>query len=238
MHGSTVFLIAFFTSILTAAGTVYVIERFDMLPHQKEQVELAEVPDMKGLSEADARENLKAQKLIMIVKGRVPSGEGKPGTVIGQSVIAGQKVPAGHPIAVTIAEEPPKVPGVVGMTVEEATAHLDKQGFKLKVGDKVADPTVPEGKIIAQTPQADGVLEKDGAVVVQVSLGPADVEMPKVVGKSLTAAKAEIEKSGLKLAPVRWVSIAETATFVVLSQKPEAGKMVKPGTEIELSANR
>lgn len=240
MHGSTVFLIAFFTSILTATGTVYVIERFEMLPREKKEqaVEVRDVPDLQGLSEADARENLKAQKLTLLIKARVPSPQGKPGTVIGQSVPPGQKVPVGHPIAVTIAEELPKVPSVVGMTPEEATEKLGKQGFKLKVGDKVPDPEVPEGKIIAQTPQADGVLEKDGTVLVQVSAGPADVEVPKVIGKGLSAAKEEIEKAGLKLAPVRWVSIAETATFVVLNQKPEPGQKVKPGTEIQLSANR
>jgi serine/threonine-protein kinase len=238
MNGSSVFLIAFFTSILTATGTVYLIERLHLLEPPREQVELAEVPDLKGLSEMDARENLKAQKLSLLVKSRVPSGEGKPGTVIGQSVVPGQKVPAGHPVAVTIADALPKVPSVVGLSVEEATAQLEKQGFRIKVGDKIADATIAEGKIIAQTPQADGVLEKDGAVLVQVSLGPADVEVPKVVGKSLTAAKEDLEKAGLKLAPVRWVSIAETATFVVLSQKPEPGKPVKPGTEIQLSANR
>jgi beta-lactam-binding protein with PASTA domain len=37
---------------------------------------------------------------------------------------------------------------------------------------------------------------------------------------------------------VRWVSLAETATFVVLSQKPEPGQKVEPGAEVQLTANR
>lgn len=237
MHGSSVFLIAFFTSILTAAGTVFVIDRlhlFDAPP----QVELAEVPDLRGLVESDARENLKAQKLALLVKARVPSKEGKPGTVIGQSVAPGQKVPAGHPVNVTIAEALPQVPALTGLAVPEATALLEKQGFKLNVGDKRPDATIPEGKIVAQAPAAEGVLEPGGVVTVELSSGPENVEVPKVVGRSLNAAKTELESAGLKLAPVRWTSIAETATFVVLSQKPDPGQKVPAGTEIQLSANR
>lgn len=236
MHGSSIFLIAFFTSILTATGTVYVIERLHLLEPAQEA--LSEVPDVQGLSEADARENLRAHKLSLVIKARVASAQGKPGTVIGQSVPAGQKVPENHPIAVTLAEEPPKVPSVIGLTVAEATAQLEKQGYKLTLGELAVDPNVPEGRIISQAPPPDGALEKGGGVVVQVSAGVGEVEVPKVVGKSVNDAKQLIEKAALKLSPVRWVSVAETATYVVLSQKPPAGEKVKPGDTIELTANR
>lgn len=238
MHGSTGFLIAFFTSLFTALGTVYVVERFDVFKGMRDEVELAEVPDLKGLSEGDARENLKAQKFNLLIKARIPSGEAKEGTVLAQSVSAGQKIPVGHPIAVTLAQALPKVPDLSGLTEVVATERLRALGFKLKLGEPIADPLVPAGNIVAQTPAPDGVLEEDGVVVVQASSGPGEVEVPKVVGMNLTAAKAELEKAGLKLAPVRWVSIAETATFVVLNQKPEPAKRVAPETEIQLTANR
>jgi serine/threonine-protein kinase len=238
MHGSTVFLIAFFTSILTTIGTAYVVERFDVFGAFQEQPELAEVPDLRGLTEADARENSKVQRFSLLIKGRVPSTEGKPGTVIGQSVAAGQKIPVGHPIAVTIAEEMPTAPAVIGLTVEEATTRLHALGFEVEVGEPVADATVAEGKIVTQQPAAGAALEKKGKVTVSPSSGPGEIEVPKVVGLSLNKAKTELEKAGLKVGPVRWVSIAETATFVVLNQKPEPAKKVKADTEIQLTANR
>jgi serine/threonine-protein kinase len=240
-NASSVFLLAFFTSALTAAGTVYVIERYDVLApylNKGDKIELTEVPELKGLVEADARENLRAKRLTMMLKARVPSAEGRPGTVIDQSLPAGQKVPAGGSVAVTLAEELPKVPSLAGLTVAEATAKLAPAGYKLKLGAPVADASVPEGKIVSQDPAADTALEKNVPVLVQVSTGPGEFEMPKLVGVGLENAKAQVEKAGLKLAPIKWVSIAETATFVVLSQKPEAGKKVKPGEEVQLSANR
>jgi beta-lactam-binding protein with PASTA domain len=57
------------------------------------------------------------------------------------------------------------------------------------------------------------------------------------MGLGLTVAKANLEKVGLKPA-VRWVSMAETATYVVLNQKPAPGDKVKPGGEIELTVNQ
>lgn len=241
MQGSSVFVVAFFTSVLTAAGTVYVIERYGVLEpylHRGEKIELTEVPELKGLVENDARENLRAKHLSLMIKGRAPSAEARPGTVLDQSLPPGQRVPTGGAVAVTIAEELPKVPEIVGLTVAEATAKLAMPGYKLKLGQSVADANVAEGKVASQDPAAGSPLEKNVPVIVQLSSGPGELEMPKVVGVGLDAAKTQLEKAGFKLAPVRWLSMAETATYVVLSQKPEAGQKVKPGTEVQLTANR
>jgi eukaryotic-like serine/threonine-protein kinase len=241
MQGSSVFVVAFFTSVLTAAGTVYVIERYGVLEpylHRGEKIELTEVPELKGLVENDARENLRAKHLSLMIKGRAPSAEARPGTVLDQSLPPGQRVPTGGAVAVTIAEELPKVPEIVGLTAAEATTKLATLGYKLKLGQSVADANVPEGKVASQDPASGSPLEKNVPVIVQLSSGPGEFEMPKVVGVGLDAAKTQLEKAGLKLAPVRWVSMAETATYVVLSQKPEAGQKVKPGTEVQLTANR
>ena len=67
--------------------------------------------------------------------------------------------------------------------------------------------------------------------------GPGDVEVPKIVGLSLKKAKTDVEKLGLKAA-VRWVSLAETDTYVVLSQKPAAGQKLKPGSDVQMTVNR
>ena len=73
--------------------------------------------------------------------------------------------------------------------------------------------------------------------MVQVSSGPAEVEVPKLSGLALNKAKEELEKLGLKAAVV-WVSRAETATYAVLGQKPLAGEKLAPGSEVELTVNR
>src|SRR5687768_11286923 len=130
MHASTAFLIAFFTSVLTASGTVYVFERFNVLGKSQPVAETV-VPDLRGFSEVDARTNTQSSNLSLLVAAREPSAEAKPGTVIRQSIPAGQRVPRQHPVSVVIAEALPKVPALKGLTVPDATKKLEELGYKL-----------------------------------------------------------------------------------------------------------
>jgi len=237
MHGSTVFLIAFFTSILTAFGTVYAIERFDLIPPKPVAVAEAVVPDLRGFSEADARANAQASQITLMVQSREASSEVKPGSILRQSVPAGQRVPRQHPISVVVAEELPKVPAVTGLVLAEATKRLEEKGYKIQAGDPVPNPKVPEGQIFSQNPLADAPAEKGRTVLVQLSAGTGEVEVPKVMGLSVNNAKAALEKVGLE-AEVRWVSLAEVPTFVVLSQKPKPKEKAPAGSKVEISANQ
>jgi eukaryotic-like serine/threonine-protein kinase len=237
MHGSTVFLIAFFTSLLTAIGSVYAIERFDLLHNQPQPVAETVVPDLRGFSEADARTNAQASHLTLLVASHEPSADVKPGSIVRQSIPAGQHVPRDQPITVVVADELPKIPAVAGMTVADASKHLDEKGYKIQANPPVANATVPAGQIISQTPAADTPAEKGKTVVVEVSAGAQDVAVPKVMGLSVNNAKAALEKIGLE-ADVHWVSLAETPTFIVLNQKPKPAEKVQPGTKVEVTANQ
>jgi serine/threonine-protein kinase len=237
MHASTAFLIAFFTSIATSAGTVYVVERFDLMKKPAVQVAETIVPDFKGLSETDARANAQSSKVVLLVASREPSADAKPGAVVRQSVPAGQRVPQQHAVSVVLAEELPKIPAVTGLTFADATKKLEGLGYKVAQGTPVADLQAPAGQVVSQTPAADAPGEKGKTVTLVLSTGPGDVVVPKLSGFALAKAKTEIEKLGLKPV-IRWVSLAETATYVVLNQKPVALEKVKPGAEVEIVVNR
>jgi serine/threonine-protein kinase len=237
MHASTVFLIAFFTSVLTASGTAYVFERFDVLGKTQQPTPETVVPDLRGFTEADARANTQSSDLALLVASREPSPGAKPGTVIRQSIPAGQRVPHQHPVSVVLADELPKVPALKGLTVVDATKKVEELGFKLVTGESVPDATIPVGQILDQDPEPDAAVEKGKSVTVKLSAGPGEVEVPKIMGLGIGAAKAELEKVGLELA-VRWVSLAETPTSIVLNQKPRPKDKAKPGTKIEGTVNR
>jgi serine/threonine-protein kinase len=237
MHGSTVFLVAFLTSALTATGTVYVIQRYNVLSSDSPAARAeAVVPSLVGLSEADARANAKTANLSLFVAAR-ESAKDKVGTVLRQSIPSGQRVPAEHPINVVLSLGLTKVPSVTGVSVADATSRLAASGYKLEVSEKVPSPTVADGAVVDQSPAAESELEAGGVVKVRVSGGSPEVAAPKLVGLSVQNAQKEIEKLGLKPV-VRWVSLAETQAFIVLSQKPPAGEKVKAGGDVEIVANR
>jgi eukaryotic-like serine/threonine-protein kinase len=240
MNGAGVFLVALLTSVATAAGTVYAIERYDLLPRR--QVAAAApvqvtVPNFTGLAEADARANAAAAKIALLISGREPSVDAKAGSVIRQSIPAGQKIPESHPLSVVIADELPKVPTVAGMTLSAAKQKLEQLGYQVKEGDGIASATVPAGSVLAQSPEAETPALKGSPVTLQLSTGPGEVDVPKLIGVNVTKAQKEIEKLGLK-PMVRWVELAETPTMVVLSQKPAAGQKLKPGAEVQVTVCR
>ncbi len=237
MHASSVVLVAMLTSVVTATGTVYLVERYHILPPAVEASAEAVVPEFVGLSEADARKNAKAAKLALLVAGREPSEKQKDGIVLRQSVPPGQRVPVEHPVSVVLAQELHKVPEITGLTVSDATLKLKGDGYELKAGESVPSADVEDGLIVDQSPAAGSELEPGKVVTVTTSSGVQEVEVPQLAGRSHGQAKAQLEKLGLK-AKFAWVSLAETNSYVVLRQKPAAGEKLKPGDEVELVVNR
>jgi serine/threonine-protein kinase len=236
MHGSTV-LLALLTSIATSIGTVYVIERYGLLPSREKPAESVAVPALHGLSEADARANAQAAHLALLVASREPNADARSGTVLRQSVTPGQQVPRDTSVNVVLAEELPKVPALAGLTVSEATSRVEQRGYGLQVAGSVPDATIDAGLIADQSPKAEAAQIKGSTVVVRLSGGPAEVEVPKLVGIGVNQAKADLEKLGIK-AVIRWVAMAETPTYVVLNQKPAPGEKVKPGADVQITACR
>jgi beta-lactam-binding protein with PASTA domain len=240
MNGAAVFLVALLTSVATAAGTVYAIERYELIPRRAAvppEPPQVSVPNFVGLSEADAQNNAKAARIALLISGREGSADAKPGTVIKQAINAGQKIPQGHPLSVVIADELPKVPNVSGLSAAEAKQKLEQKGYTLKEGEGIAHATIPAGSVVNQSPEGDAAAAKGSAITVQLSTGPGEIDVPKLIGISVTKAQKDLEKLGLK-PMVRWVELAETPTMVVLSQKPAAGQKLKPGGEVQLTVCR
>jgi serine/threonine-protein kinase len=161
----------------------------------------------------------------------------KAGAVIRQSIPPGQRVPHDHPVTVVLADELPKVPVVTGLALADAKALAEKHGYTLKVKGSIADAGAPEGTVVTQSPASESGLAKGGTVVVELQAAAGEVDVPKLAGFSVKKAEETVKKLGLTL-EVRWVAMAETATFVVLNQKPPAGQKLKPGDKIEVTVNR
>jgi len=239
VNPSSVFLIAFFTAAVTSVGTTLLTQRLNgaaPVASAAPVTEEAIVPDLLGVTESDARVNAGVAHVALMVAGREASPGKKPGTVIRQSVPAGQRVPHEHPISVVLADDLPNVPNVVGQTGADAASHLEQAGYKAS-SSPVPNATVPEGKVIDQSPAASSPLEKGATVALHVSSGPAEVEVPRVVGSSVSTAKQELEKRGLKPV-IEWTSVAESQGLIVLRQTPDSGTKAKPGTEVRLVANQ
>jgi PASTA domain len=144
---------------------------------------------LEGLSEEDARQNLKVLGLVFLVGERKAASGAAPGTVVEQTPAAGQQLEARGSVTVVLVREPPKVPSVVGRTLAEATALLAQCSYKLEQAGPIADAHVPKGNVVSQLPEADKLQETDKPIVVRVSSGPGEFEVPRLLGRNIENVK-------------------------------------------------
>ncbi len=238
MRGFGLLVMVVLVSILTSVASVLGMERLKLLapPTHEQPAQKVGVPSLKGLSEEDARQNLKALGLVFLVSERKAVAGAGPGTIVEQTPAAGQQLEPHGSISVTLSRELPKVPDVVNKTPSEAVALLAPLGYMLERAAPIADPQVPKGSIVSQLPAALAPYETDKAVVVRVSAGPGDIEVPKLLGQGVEKAKAKAKELGFEL-KIMWTERGETDSYVVLFQSPVAGKKIKPGEAVTVTVN-
>src|SRR5262249_26345959 len=131
------------------------------------------------------------------------------------------------------APAPATVPDVVGLTQAAATAAIADAGLTLGAVTTASSPTVPEGSVVSQTPDAGAQVASDTAVALVVSSGPAMVTVPGVVGLTQAAAVTAITNAGLTVGTVNSATSPEPAG-VVLAQDPSAGSDVLASSAVDL----
>ena len=239
MRGPALVIVVVLLSMVTSIATVLGIERLKLLtpPAHAPQPTTVGVPSLKGLTETDAQQNLKALGLVFLVGERKAAPGAAPGTVVEQTPAAGQQVNAHGSVSVALARELPKVPSVVGRTLTEATALLSKSGYKLEQAEPIADASVPKGSVVSQLPEAEAPQDTDKPIIVRVSAGPGDVEVPKLLGQSVDKVKTQAKDLGFAL-KIMWTEEGETDNYIVLHQNPVPGTKIKPGDAVTVTVNR
>jgi serine/threonine-protein kinase len=126
------------------------------------------------------------------------------------------------------------VPYVVALQEAAARGEISERGLVPRVR-RVSNSDVEEGVVFAQRP-AEGTRVDDGSVVIiDVSSGKPEVEIPSVVGQSRDSAVAELTDAGLDAQVVEVSSDRETGT--VTAQKPTAGTVVVEGTRVRINVS-
>jgi beta-lactam-binding protein with PASTA domain len=235
MSKASIIFTSIFTSFITSVVTYVAIEKYDILPLAKEVT----VPKLEGLSEDDARLNLKAAGLSMIIGDRIQKNDVPPDTVVNQKPFPGAGLPQGQAVTVSLSESVPmaQVPNLLSTSLAAATIMLEQKGFKIQTGETVPHESIPEGSIAKQVPVANTAFEKGRTVTIQLSSGPGTINVPQFTNMLLGDAKKAVKKSGFKLAKIKWSFNEDREPFIVLKQSPQKGEQAMPGSEIQLHVN-
>jgi eukaryotic-like serine/threonine-protein kinase len=124
-----------------------------------------------------------------------------------------------------------EVPDVVGERVGEAQATLQQAGFTTEV-ERVEDAEAEENTVIATDPEAGEMAEEGSTVVLQVSEGPALIEMPDLTGLEESAAVRLIQESELSVGERTGARSDEVEEGRVIQTRPRPGAEVEAGTPV------
>jgi hypothetical protein len=118
-----------------------------------------------------------------------------------------------------------RVPDVIGMEEKDARQVIEGVGLQMEVTGRANHPTIPVFAIIEQSVRAGEPVAEGTKIGVVISQGPAMVEAPVMVGKSLGQAQTEAQTLGLIVeAHGTW---SQQPVGTVVEQDPPAGSFVQ-----------
>ncbi len=125
------------------------------------------------------------------------------------------------------------MPLVVGKDVQTATTIVSNAGFTSAPDIQKVLSAEPKGRVIKQNPLANAKVGNDTKVVLTISDGPGDVQIPTVADLKAADAQKKLEKLGFKVA-VRQKASSDVDKGNAIGTDPAAGVSVVKGTEITL----
>jgi serine/threonine-protein kinase len=122
------------------------------------------------------------------------------------------------------------LPNVVGKTWEDASAILQKAGFSAQQGESRYHKTIAANIVLQEDPPAGSRQKRGTDVVLALSSGQRNAEVPVTTNMSQQQARIAIENTGLTLGGVS-EQLAEQPRGLVIATAPPAGTKVQlPGT--------
>ncbi|MEJ3743687.1 Stk1 family PASTA domain-containing Ser/Thr kinase [Actinomycetes bacterium KLBMP 9797] len=188
------------------------------------------VPDVVGTEFSQAKVDLEGANLVVKEGPKKYDNTLPAGVVIAVSPKEGTEVKAGDQITVTVSKgrAPITVPNVVGKNINEARTIL--QGLGLTVVEQYKDDsTRAKDEVIAQDPGDGAGAERNDEVKLDVSKGPPQVIVPRVVDQPCQQAKQTLEGMGLR------VRVDFNPNGTVRFQNPGENSSVDPNTEVVIT---
>lgn len=204
------------------------------------QTDGIEVPDLKGLTFDEAKEQLNAKGLgIKKNAGTVASDQYDEGQIVSQTPDALTKAEANTTVEVTLSSGKGEVsvPSVTGMDETTAYNTLTNSGFT-PVKDYAYSADVAQGNVIEQSPNAGSLAKAGDNVKIVISRGKEQAEttsvaVPGVTGLTEDAARSAIQNAGLAVGNVSSAYSDSVASGQIISQSPVVDTAVDAGTAVD-----
>ena len=184
---------------LFGVGYLYAAMRLFPAAEDPTDVDFTDIPDLTGVSLAEAGARLSALGLVSTEQGSLHHGEIPTGAVVAQRPLPGQFARAGDTIVLTTSAgiETRRVPDLAGLPSGEAATLLTRLGFEIDI-EETDESAVGA---IRTEPAAGTSLPLPARVRLFVSRGRAIVAVPDLQGRHVDDLDLLLEEVDLRLAP-------------------------------------
>jgi len=227
------------SAVLAALFCAVVLFNWVIMPIMVRQGDLVPAPELVGLSLVEARRTVGESGLSLRVDAERPHPIYPEDCVTEQLPAPGVDVKRGRTVGVVLSSgrDMKTVPELRGLTARQA--QLDVEAVGLVVGDIVQVHTdrVEKGRVVGTDPSGGAILPAGGSIrmLVSLGLGPVELIMPSLVGKTPEQARLIAEGLGLVVRSVSYER-GRSRYFrdVVVVQNPVAGSRVTSGEGVTL----
>ncbi|HMX72535.1 MAG TPA: PASTA domain-containing protein [Solirubrobacterales bacterium] len=198
-----------------------------------------EVPDVTGLSQDDAEQELEDAGFTTSIETRT-SSDVDSGLVIETDPAGGEMARRGSEVTVTVSSGAAqvKVPPVVGQTLNAAKQQLAAVGLDYSSSEEPSDR--PQGEVIDQSPTAGTRVDPGSTVTLVVSSGPEDtrVSVPALVGQTQSSAESQLTAAGLVPSVQTQSTTIQPQDGKVIDQSPGSGTKVAEGSTVVITVGK
>ena len=186
------------------------------------------LPDLTGKTRGEVQAILDELQLVLDPKSEF--SESVPKDVVVDWSPKNTRIPRDEAVVVTFSggKQPKPVPSLVDKLYDEAVKILQDLGFVAAKEEAFSDK-VEKGAVISTRPEANVPTEPGSQVVVIVSKGAEQVEVPNLTGLSEEAAEAKLKAAGLRLGD-RFGPPKRT----VFDSSPTTGAKVDRGSTVDI----
>jgi eukaryotic-like serine/threonine-protein kinase len=204
--------------------------------------ELRTIPELVGMTLADAQAVLTDLRLVVVEAEPVYSEDVPAGSIISwqvqenPSLIAGAQVLPDTVIEVTVSlgPAPRPAPDLTNLTLDEATAALSGVQLVIARGDDEFSDTIEVGRVVTQDPAPATPVERGGTVTVRISKGPDLVAFPDLTGQTYPQAQETLAAAGYTVNSLLGTTEGTFVSASVDGVEVQPGATFPRGTGVDL----
>jgi serine/threonine-protein kinase len=200
------------------------------------------VQDLTGKTEAEARQILEKNGLILKVSQTRFTPGVPEGRIVEQNPLKGTSLKTGRSVKVLVSRGERKypVPNVIGGSERAAQLTLAESKLTLGITYHVHTNEGEPSTVVYQSPPPATVEGTDPKVNILVSLGPMEQSytMPDLVSQSFDSVSARARVEGFKIGKPTYRKYPGIAPGIVIQQKPQAGYRLSKNDSILLEVSQ